>query len=56
MFAGYFQNLNNHIFCYAYASQRKIHISNHDIYTQTDGTPIGKSISGPLAGIFVAWL
>ena len=28
------------------------------IYTQTDGTPIGKSISGPLAGIFVllAWL
>ena len=24
--------------------------------TQTDGTPIGKSISGPLAGIFVAWL
>ena len=26
------------------------------IYTQTDGTPIGKSISGPLAGIYVAWL
>ena len=26
-----------------------------DIYTQTDGTPIGKSISGPLAGIFVTW-
>ena len=25
------------------------------VYTQTDGTPIGKSISGPLAGIFVAW-
>ena len=26
-----------------------------DIFTQKDGTPIGKSISGPLAGIFVAW-
>jgi hypothetical protein len=25
-------------------------------YTQTDGTLIGKSISGPLAGIFFAWL
>ena len=25
-------------------------------YTQTDGTLIGKSISGLLAGIFVAWL
>ena len=27
-----------------------------NICTQTDGTPIGKSISGPLAGSFVAWL
>ena len=27
-----------------------------EIYTQTDGTPIGKSISGPLARIFVGWL
>ena len=26
-----------------------------DIFTQKDGTPIGKSIYGPLAGIFVAW-
>ena len=26
-----------------------------DIYTQTDGTPIGSSLSGPLAGIFFAW-
>jgi len=26
-----------------------------DIYTQTDGTPIEKSISGPLARIFVTW-
>ena len=26
------------------------------MYTQMDGTPIGKSISGPLAGIYVAWL
>jgi hypothetical protein len=25
------------------------------IYLQTDGTPIGKSISGPLAGIFMNW-
>ena len=25
------------------------------VYTQTGGTPTGKSISGPLAGIFVAW-
>ena len=25
------------------------------IYTQVDGTPIGKSISGPLAGIYLNW-
>jgi len=25
------------------------------IYTQTDGTPIGKSISGPMAGIYLRW-
>ena len=25
------------------------------IYTQIDGTPIGKSISGPLAGIYMDW-
>jgi hypothetical protein len=25
------------------------------IFTQTDGTPIGKSISGPLAGIYMNW-
>jgi hypothetical protein len=25
------------------------------IYTQTDGTPIGKSISGPIAGIYMDW-
>ena len=25
------------------------------IYTQIDGTPIGKSISGPLADIFMIW-
>lgn len=25
------------------------------IYTQMDGTPIGKSISGPLAGIYLNW-
>ena len=25
------------------------------IYLQTDGTPIGKSISGPLAGIYMNW-
>ena len=25
------------------------------IYTQTDGTPIGKSISGPLADIYMDW-
>ena len=25
------------------------------IYTQIDGTPIGKSISGPLADIFMFW-
>jgi hypothetical protein len=27
-----------------------------DIFKQTDGTPIGKSISGPIAGIYMAWL
>ena len=26
---------------------------NGTIYTQTDGTPIGKSISGPMAGIYL---
>ena len=26
---------------------------NGTIYTQTDGTPIGKSISGPIAGIYL---
>ena len=25
------------------------------IYTQMDGTPIGKLISGPLAGIYLNW-
>ena len=25
------------------------------IYVQEDGTPIGKSISGPLAGIYINW-
>ena len=25
------------------------------IYTQLDGTPIGKSISGPIADIFMIW-
>ena len=25
------------------------------IFTQTDGTPIGKSISGPLADIYMNW-
>ena len=25
------------------------------IFTQTDGTPIGKSISGPLADIYMIW-
>ena len=25
------------------------------IYTQTDGMPIGKSISGPIAGIYLHW-
>ena len=28
---------------------------NGTIYTQTDGTPIGKSISGPMAGIYLRW-
>ena len=28
---------------------------NGTIYTQTDGTPIGKSISGPIAGIYLRW-
>ena len=26
-----------------------------NIYTQLDGTPIGKSISGPIANIFMIW-
>ena len=26
-----------------------------NIYTQLDGTPIGKSISGPIADIFMIW-
>ena len=25
------------------------------IFTQSDGTPIGKSISGPIAGIYLNW-
>ena len=25
------------------------------VFTQTDGTPIGKSISGPIAGIYLNW-
>jgi hypothetical protein len=28
---------------------------NGTIYTQTNGTPIGKSISGPMAGIYLRW-
>ena len=28
---------------------------NGTIFTQTDGTPIGKSISGPIAGICMRW-
>ena len=28
---------------------------NGTIYTKTDGTPIGKSISGPIAGIYLRW-
>ena len=28
---------------------------DRNIYTQLDGTPIGKSISGPIADIFMIW-
>jgi len=46
-----------YIYIYIYLYDLETYFKSYDgtIYTQTDGTPIGKAISGPMAGIYLRW-
>ena len=49
------ESYTNHLELLEICLETQVKTIDGRIFSQTDGTPIGKSISGPIAGIYLNW-